>query len=129
VLEIVSKKIKSAHSTAAFGNKSELAVAHWLQTEGFKLIATNYRQRYGEIDLIVSKGELLAFVEVKARQTLHFDLSIVVTPTKQRRIAKAAAHFIAHNNSSGNHVIRFDVALVCGEDITYIPNAFVPQCE
>ena len=111
------------------GNYGELLVAKKLMQEGFTIIARNYRIRGGEIDIIARKEEILAFVEVKTRQNIRFPLSQVVTSLKQKTIIRTAKQFLLqHNQKTLDTILRFDVALVEGKDvssITYIPNAFV----
>ncbi len=116
-------------STLSIGHQGEELVLNKLLKDGFKLVTKNYRKRFGEIDLIVSKDKLLVFVEVKLRRSNYFDLSEIVTLTKQKRIIKAAKDYISRNiNFSENKILRFDVALVQKTinnfDIHYIPNAF-----
>ncbi|HVW99666.1 MAG TPA: YraN family protein [Candidatus Babeliaceae bacterium] len=110
------------------GAQGEHYVAQFLEKQGFTIVALNYRQRYGEIDIVATKGDLLAFVEVKARSQILFSLSEVVTVTKQRKIIKTALQFIRQYEQARNKIWRFDVALVDLKNekpaISYIPNAF-----
>ena len=46
----------------------DLALSH-LERLGYRLVARNHRTRWGEIDLVVSDGATLVFVEVKTRRT------------------------------------------------------------
>ena len=55
--------------TGAWG---EALAAEYLQKKRYKLLATNYRCRFGEIDLIVSNRKYLVFVEVKLRKSDRF---------------------------------------------------------
>ena len=48
-----------------YGKYGELEAARYLQKQGYKLYDVNYRCRFGEIDLICTKGQYLVFVEVK----------------------------------------------------------------
>jgi putative endonuclease len=116
-------------NTKELGYKGESFVADYLGKKGFRVVARNYRQRNGEIDLIAIRGDLVVFVEVKTRTHSAFDLSEVVSMTKQRRIAACARQFILEYNM--HHAsYRFDVALlenlVTGQ-IIYIQDAFVPD--
>lgn len=110
------------------GKKGEEFVIEYLRKQGFIIIAQNYRQRFGEIDIIAQKHEVLAFVEVKLRKDIYFMLSEVINLTKQRKIIKAAKFFISTNNFKVDLVFRFDVALLELKNdiykITYIPDAF-----
>ncbi len=110
------------------GAYGELLVCHWLIKHGFTIIARNYALRGGEIDIVARKKETVIFVEVKARTQQHFNLSEVITFSKQRKITTTARHYIACNAETlGDVVYRFDVALVCVNShqiVSYIENAF-----
>lgn len=113
------------------GKKGEQLVAEYLKKQGYIICCINYRQRCGEIDIIAEKQEVRAFVEVKLRSTNYFATSQVVTPAKQRKIALTARYYNSLRPANQEQIVRFDVALLepHGDDynITYIPNAFVPE--
>ena len=120
-------------TTLTLGKKGEELVVDYIRQLGFTLIAQNYRQRCGEIDIIAQKDNTVAFIEVKLRQTTYFYLSEVITPAKQRKIIKTAHHFILFTGKQSDSLIyRFDVALLelqKGEySITYIRDAFRKDC-
>ncbi len=112
------------------GQQGESIVAQHLEKEGYKIIDRNYRQRYGEIDLIASRDEVLCFVEVKTRSTEYFPTSLVVTKSKQLKIIRTARNY-ALRNGIRDKVLRFDVAIVIGSadafNIRYLPNAFTHE--
>ncbi len=115
--------------TQSLGALGEDRVAQHLQSQGFLIVARNFRLRGGEIDIIATKSKLLIFVEVKARSLKTDNLSEVVTYSKQLKIIHTAQYFLAHSTkkySLSDCIYRFDVALINGNDapITYIPNAF-----
>lgn len=114
-------------SKANLGKFGEELVCQWLNNNGFQLTEKNYSKRFGEIDLIAIKGDIIAFIEVKTRKTNYFDLSEVITPLKQKKIILTAKHYVLTNNCQ-DKVIRFDVALVVKSgnnfEVKYIQNAF-----
>ena len=114
-------------TTKDLGNRGEEIVATWLMQHEATILARNYQTRLGEVDIIVTKGDVVAFVEVKTRSIEYFPLSQTVTWTKQQRIIKAAKHFILGNQIQ-DKVLRFDVATVVFDNSThkieYIRNAF-----
>src|SRR3990172_5869383 len=57
------------------GDFGELLVVRWLEGRGYTLLERGYRTRFGEIDIIVSRDSVVAFVEVKLRNHHYFDLS------------------------------------------------------
>src|SRR5438309_9353337 len=74
------------------GERGERAAARFLRRQGLRVLLRGYRARSGEIDLIAREGEILVFVEVKARR--QGVPAEAVTPEKQRRITLAALHFL-----------------------------------
>lgn len=112
------------------GYAAEQFVAAHLEREGYVLLAKNYVSRYGEIDIVARKNETLLFVEVKQRTKKYFDLSELITTSKQKKIITTAKYFLL-NNEHADKICRFDVALLEGAlpnpKLTYIPNAFTEQ--
>lgn len=110
------------------GKKGEELVVRYLQQQGFIIRACNYQQRCGEIDIIAEKENVRAFIEVKLRQSHYFNLSEVITPSKQRKIIMTARLYNSRQQDNKPMVYRFDVALLehngYDYDITYISNAF-----
>lgn len=110
------------------GDWGESAVEKEMVGKGFKILARNYSTRLGELDLVVRKSNLIAFIEVKTRAQEYFHVSEVITYTKQQKIIKAAKQFMQKHDVK-NCVLRFDVAIVLGAqnkktEITYLENAF-----
>lgn len=77
-----------------YGKYGELEAARYLQKQGYKLFDVNYHCRFGEIDLICTKGRYLVFVEVKTRsQGAIADPAEFVDRYKQERIIQTAKLF------------------------------------
>jgi putative endonuclease len=120
----------AARVTKVIGDSAEnRALAH-LQQQGLRLLSRNYRlaggprQRGAEIDLILSAPDgTLVFVEVRARgDASHGGAAASVTATKQRRIVRAAQHYLM-----GLAVLppcRFDVVAIDGDALQWLPGAF-----
>ena len=110
-----------------FGYSCEEHVAQYLIELGFSIIARNYKRSFGEIDLIAQKEDLLIFIEVKARKKPLFDMSELISYTKQKKIITVAKSYLAAHNIYDMNC-RFDVALVSTNNTTlnleYISNAF-----
>lgn len=94
-----------------FGNKGEKIVAQFLKKQNFKIVEQNFRTKFGEIDIIAKKDEVLAFIEVKTRKNEYFPTSMVVNYSKQKKIINTAKYFISKNNIF-DMVFRFDIATV-----------------
>jgi putative endonuclease len=71
------------------GVSAEAQAAALLIAKGYRILARRFRTPHGEIDIVARRRNLLAFVEVKARETLD-DAAYAVTPRQQARIIAAA---------------------------------------
>jgi putative endonuclease len=107
---------------------AEEAARHFLEAQGYVVVAQNFCTRVGELDLVVQKGDLVCFVEVRMRSRSKWCLPLqTITPRKQRRIVLAAMQFLKQRPCPGK-ALRFDVVSILGEgrfaDIEYLPGAF-----
>ena len=90
------------------GAWGEALAAEYLCKKRYKLVATRYLCRYGEIDLIVSNRNYLVFVEVKLRRSANFaEAREFVDTRKQERIRTTASFYLAENETALQP--RFDV--------------------
>ena len=104
-----------------------------LEATGYRLIATNYRSRWGEIDIVAGQGEQLVFVEVRTRRGTEFGSpEESVTAHKARRLIATAHHYLQSHSTpteAANAAWRID--LICVyldktgklERITHLENA------
>jgi putative endonuclease len=112
----------------ARGAAAEDAAESYLRAQGLRIVARNVFTHLGELDFVALDGETLCFVEVKARTRSDFGLAIeAVGPRKRRRIARAAALFLAKNRSA--RACRFDVLGLDRDEegawnVTYVRDAF-----
>lgn len=82
--------------------------ATYLQKKRYKLLASGYRCKFGEIDLIVANRKYLVFVEVKLRKSSSFaEAHEYVNFAKQNRIRTTASMYLADNPTQLQP--RFDV--------------------
>jgi putative endonuclease len=98
------------------GRRGEEAAALWYVGAGYEIVARNWRCPAGEIDLVVrDPGGAVVFCEVKTRTSTAFGSpEEAVTATKQRRLRRLAAQWLAQERSHGAPMrsVRFDVAAV-----------------
>lgn len=115
----------------AEGRKAEDHVARWLKLRGWKIMEARFKVSEGEIDLIARRRNIIAFVEVKQRESLPV-VEDIVTQTNISRVMEAAEIWVDRNfETLGTEFeIRFDLALIEGRvkplsKVQYIENAFV----
>lgn len=86
----------------SLGALGEDTAVQLMSAKGYTVIRRNYRCRFGEIDIIASRGNNLYFVEVKTRQGQAFGRPCeAVTPEKQRHIRKAAVFYLKEQKAAG----------------------------
>ena len=90
------------------GAWGESLAAAYLQKKIYKILASGYRCRFGEIDLIVADRKYLVFVEVKLRKTNSFaEAKDFVDYYKQNRLRTTAQLYLSQNPTE--LMTRFDV--------------------
>ena len=106
------------------GRHAENLAALFLQQQGLKLVARNYRCRFGEIDLIAREGNTLVFVEVRMRASNQFGgAAASITAAKRRKLLRTARHYLA--GATRPPPCRFDALLLSGADnsVEWLKNA------
>mgnify|MGYP004520536665 FL=1 len=115
--------------TQSAGNRGEAAVARYLRQKGYTLLESQWRCRFGELDLVArDQHSTVCIVEVKLRGTNSIALPReFVDSRKQQRLRSAAEVYLASKELDAP--VRFDVAEVYDEGgslrIKYIENAFI----
>ena len=90
--------------------QAENRAAIVLRLTGYRILDRRVRAPAGAIDIVVRRGAVVAFVEVKARQTWARTAGSI-SRTQRRRIVRAAAHYVAANPSLVVLTQRFGAAL------------------
>lgn len=129
-------------SRVARGRWGEDLAARHYRRAGYAIIDRNWRCAHGEIDLVVRRGRLVVFCEVKTRRTAAYGGAVAaVDPRKQRRIRRLAAMWLAvHRDDPAlgggdpgdpggtggmrGIDVRFDVAAITGVRLDVIESAF-----
>ncbi|MCE2964567.1 MAG: YraN family protein [Alphaproteobacteria bacterium] len=91
------------------GLDAEAAVATDYQRRGYTILATRYKSKNGELDIVAQRGAELVFIEVKARATLTAGLE-AISLKQQSRLFNAAQDYLAANSTLETSC-RFDVAV------------------
>ena len=113
-----------------FGSRGELAANRYLRKQGYIILAEQYSNQFGEIDLIATRQKTIVIVEVKTRRSDQRGLpDEAVDAKKQTRISQTALVYLKRHELLQCKV-RFDVISVLWPDdrkrpsIKHIVNAF-----
>ena len=110
----------------ARGRRAESLAAKHLESQGFELLDQRVITGVGELDLVMLRGPLVIFVEVKMRESLEAALWSI-DPRQQQRIMAAANAWVGMNPQFAAHDMRLDAVLVdASYQITHIENAIEP---
>jgi putative endonuclease len=93
------------------GYFSEYLAALSLMLRGYRILAMRYKVKAGEIDIIARKGDLVSFIEVKARAT-SLDSVFAVSGLSQTRIRNASLHWLKTRADAGQLSYSYDIIAV-----------------
>lgn len=108
------------------GRIGEVVARRYLVSIGMEIICTNYRTRFGEVDIIAKFENKIIFAEVKSRISRDYGCACEAIDFKKiKKITSVAKYYILVNNLK-NYEIRFDVVEVYfdNQTINHIENAF-----
>lgn len=98
----------SGRDSRLLGRWGEDRAAEYLRDKGFRLVAANWRCRFGEIDLVAEDGTYLCFVEVKLRKNAAYGpAAAFVDGRKQDKLRAAAMLYLSRRPTDLQP--RFDV--------------------
>ena len=102
-----------------------MRAALWLQAQGWRILDHRRKTPLGEIDLIAKRAGIIAFVEVKWRNSRD-QLDHAIDEYRLRRVA-AAVEAVAHEYANEGEDIRLDVILLAPKSLPrHIVNAWQP---
>ena len=115
-------------TTTDKGRKYEEVVCNFLKKKGYTILEKNFTSKYGEIDIIASYNNIIAFVEVKGRQNENYSSpKEAVTEKKQKKIILTAKKYLVDTKQTDS-LCRFDVVEIVDDrgfyKINHICNAF-----
>lgn len=95
------------------GRRGEGLAARYLSERGWRILARNYRAGPKEVDLVVRRGPVLAFVEVKTRRGRAFGHPLdAITWKKRAEVTAGARRWMRENPAPPGTVRRFDAVAV-----------------
>lgn len=107
------------------GDFYEIKAIEYLENQGVKVLEKNYRNRYGEIDIIAIDGSYLVFIEVKYRKTASAGYpEEAVNIHKANKISKVADYYRVVKKIPFDKSCRFDVIAIDSNEIRWHKNAF-----
>ena len=113
-------KSKNTYRTGIW---AEYYAAFRLVIRGYYILNFRYKTKVGEVDIIAKKGHIIAFIEVKYRQSLDDGVSAISLKSRSR-IRRASEHFILGKQTE-SHTLRFDVIAINNKlKMRHIENAF-----
>jgi putative endonuclease len=94
------------------GDRGERAAVRYLKRHGFKIVACQHRNQFGEIDIIAREADQIVFVEVKTRKSTDAGQPFeAVDRTKQQKLTKIALAWLKKEKSLDQSA-RFDVVSI-----------------
>ena len=103
----------------AKGNIAEEKACVYLHENGFEIIERNFYSRFGEIDIIVVKDNVLHFVEVKSGE--DYELAIQnITPSKISKLLRTCDVYMKKNAYDGDYML--DALVVMPKEIEHLEN-------
>jgi putative endonuclease len=105
------------------GHRAEAYTTLILRCRGYRLLATRWKSPFGEIDLIMRRGETICFIEVKARAQVDAGLESL-RPQQCERIRRAAQLWLSQQRESTLQPVRFDLMVISGWRWQHVRNAF-----
>ena len=94
------------------GLAGELAAARYLESEGWSVLAHRFRFGHHDIDLIARRAGIVAFIEVKSRQSTGFGNGAESVGWQKRAVLRLVAAVWIARRAGGIDRYRFDVILV-----------------
>ncbi|OGZ57554.1 MAG: hypothetical protein A3B96_00470 [Candidatus Spechtbacteria bacterium RIFCSPHIGHO2_02_FULL_43_15b] len=94
------------------GDLGEEIGAEYLKDNGYKIIERNHSDKFGELDIIVKKGKVIVFVEVKSQEMIGENSLFPernVDDRKQKKLILAAERYLIENNYPDNTEWQIDV--------------------
>lgn len=93
------------------GRLAEIIILVIYLCKGYWPVKRRYKTKFGEVDLIMKKGKVICFIEVKYRKTpLSHDVPI--TAKQWQRLHHTALHFLSIYDKQGRYQARFDFAYI-----------------
>lgn len=105
------------------GARGERLACKHLKRNGYKILERNYKNPFGEVDVIARKGDVVAFVEVKTRLSDSYGApSEAVDERRRSKYVQAAKYYFC--GVRADVTVRFDIIEILRGEINHIENAY-----
>jgi len=117
-------------SAASIGQRGEALARQYLQRQGYRIRACNWHSVYGELDIVVERGQTIVFVEVKARRGRSTESALAgISQRKQERMLSAIYEYLRVEGLEECQHWRVDVIAIAlherdGARIAHVEDAF-----
>lgn len=125
--------MQDVRNSNSIGIDAEKAVSNFLCAMGLKVLAHNFRCRFGEIDIIMQDRDCdIVFIEVRVRDNKNFGTAIEsVNSLKQKKISQTAVYYLQQKKLLDKVDSRFDIIGVSYENnrpiFEWIKDAFTVE--
>ena len=103
----------------AVGDIGEQQAVEYLQSQGFTMVDRNVSSRFGEIDIIAMKDEVLHFIEVKS--SYSYEIAVQnITPAKMKKFLRTVDVYIKKHQLDITYCI--DAVIVTTDEVTLLEN-------
>lgn len=110
-----------SENTKQIGDKGEDRAAEFLTTAGYEILVRNWRNRFGELDIVAEKNDKLIFVEVKAKRNSCFGAPAeMITTRKLGKLKNAAAAYLKESKWDGPWQI--DAVVIENKSVSHLEN-------
>lgn len=107
------------------GVDGERRARAYLEHHGLQCLEAGWRCRLGELDLVMREGDILVFVEVRARQQGSAVSAVEsIDAGKQQRFVRAARAWLGRHPREAGLPARFDIVAIDGEELQWLRDAF-----
>jgi len=102
------------------GRKAEDRACRYLEKHGYTILDRNRRLGRGELDIVASKADILAFVEVKGHKNREASIQ-AMHQDKQQRLISAAQTWLGMHAQFSTYQCRFDLVVITPPSLKFMP--------
>lgn len=96
------------------GNQGEDMAAKYLRDNGYTIIDQNNSTKFGELDIIASKNDVLVFVEVKFKQTEDYGTpEEMIGQNKLMQVKRTAELYLLTNPDIEKQFQKYQIDAIC----------------